>query len=156
MCITEMQICPTYISKINLDYEKTNNSLSDPKQRKIRLALPFTNNKKKNLLYWKKWSQKRMVILIVCIAFILWEKEISFFLYKNKDFCGIVLPSQEDLILKFNQYMKSDKMPCIIYADLESLMKKIDGYANSGRKVFINKNRWTYSVQIFSVIYMDI
>ena len=42
-----MQICPTYISKINLDYEKTNNSLSDPKQRKIRLALPFTNNKKK-------------------------------------------------------------------------------------------------------------
>ena len=37
--------------------------------------------------------------------------------------------------------MKSDKMPCIIYADLESLMKKIDGYANSGRKVFINKNR---------------
>ena len=75
-----------------------------------------------------------MVILIVCIAFILWEKEISFFLYKNKDFCGIVLPSQEDLILKFNQYMKSDKMPCIIYADLESLMKKIDGYANSLQK----------------------
>ena len=28
-------------------------------------------------------------------------------------------------ILKFNQYMKSDKTPCITNADLESLIKKI-------------------------------
>ena len=31
----------------------------------------------------------------------------------------------------FNQYMKSDKMVCIIYADIESLIKKIDGCANN-------------------------
>ena len=30
---------------------------------------------------------------------------------KNKDFCGIVMPSEKDKILEFNQYMKSDKMP---------------------------------------------
>ena len=27
---------------------------------------------------------------------------------KNKDFCGIVMPSEKDNILEFNQYMKSD------------------------------------------------
>ena len=37
---------------------------------------------------------------------------------KNKDFCGIVMPSEKDSILEFNQYMKSDKMPYIIYADI--------------------------------------
>ena len=29
---------------------------------------------------------------------------------KNKDFCGIVMPSEKDKILEFTQYMKSDKM----------------------------------------------
>ena len=27
---------------------------------------------------------------------------------KNKDFCGIVMPSEKDNILELNQYMKSD------------------------------------------------
>ena len=34
------------------------------------------------------------------------------------------MPSEKDIILEFNQYMKSDKMPYIIYADIESLIKK--------------------------------
>ena len=50
---------------------------------------------------------------------------------KNKDFCGIVMPTEKNQILKFNQYMKSDKMPYIIYADLESLIKEIDGCENN-------------------------
>ena len=29
--------------------------------------------------------------------------------HKNKDFCGIVMPSEKDNILEFNLYMKSDK-----------------------------------------------
>ena len=37
---------------------------------------------------------------------------------KNEDFCGIVIPSEKDNILEFNQYMKSDKMLYIIYAIL--------------------------------------
>ena len=32
--------------------------------------------------------------------------------------------------LKSNSYMKSDKMPFIIYADTESLIEKIDGCTN--------------------------
>ena len=50
---------------------------------------------------------------------------------KNKDFCGILMPSERDTVLKFNQYMKSDKMPYIIYADIESLTIKTVGCANN-------------------------
>ena len=46
---------------------------------------------------------------------------------KNKDFYGIAMPSEKDNILEFNQYMKSDEMPYIIYADIESLIRKIYG-----------------------------
>ena len=38
---------------------------------------------------------------------------------KNKYFSGIAMPPKKNGILKFNQYMKSDKMPYIIYADIE-------------------------------------
>ena len=41
------------------------------------------------------------------------------------------MSSEKDNILKFNQYMKSDKMPYIIHADLESLINKIDRCANN-------------------------
>ena len=41
------------------------------------------------------------------------------------------MPSEKDDILEFNQYMKSVKIPWIIYADIESLTKKIDGCANN-------------------------
>ena len=37
----------------------------------------------------------------------------------------------KDNILEFNQYMKSDKISYIIYADTEALIKKIDGCANN-------------------------
>ena len=50
---------------------------------------------------------------------------------KTKDLSGIVMPSEKDSILKFNQYMKSDKMSYIIYADIESLIRKIDGCGNN-------------------------
>ena len=38
------------------------------------------------------------------------------------------MPSEKDSILEFNQ---SHKMPYIIYADIESLIRKIDGCANN-------------------------
>ena len=41
------------------------------------------------------------------------------------------MPSEKDNILEFNQYIRSDKMPYIIYADIGSLIKKIDGLANN-------------------------
>ena len=41
------------------------------------------------------------------------------------------MPSKESNIFALNQCMKSDKMPCIIYADIESLSTKKDGRLNN-------------------------
>ena len=41
------------------------------------------------------------------------------------------MPSEKDEILKFNSYMKPDKMPYIICDDIQSLIKKTVGYANN-------------------------
>ena len=41
------------------------------------------------------------------------------------------MPSKKGNMLVFNQHMKSDKMPCIIYASIESLLVKKDGCLNN-------------------------
>ena len=51
----------------------------------------------------------------------------------------VELPSGKDNILEFNQYMKSDKMRYFIYAHIQSLIKKIDGYANNPEKFSTTK-----------------
>ena len=53
---------------------------------------------------------------------------------KNIDFRGIVMSFHKDNILQFNQYIKFNKIPYIIYTDLDSLIKKIDGRANNPEK----------------------
>ena len=49
---------------------------------------------------------------------------------ENKDFCGVAMPSSDTKVLQFNQYQKSDKRPSIIYADIECLIKRMDGCKN--------------------------
>ena len=49
---------------------------------------------------------------------------------ENKDFCNVIMPSEDTKILEFNQYQKSDKAPFIIYADLERVIEKTDGCKN--------------------------
>ena len=44
------------------------------------------------------------------------------------------MPSEYNKILEFNQIQKSDKAPCIIYADPECLIEKIDGCKNNPEK----------------------
>ena len=61
--------------------------------------------------------------------------------YKRKVFCGIVMPSEKDSISEYNQCMKSDKMPYIIYADIEFLMKEIYDCANNPENSSTTKNR---------------
>ena len=41
------------------------------------------------------------------------------------------MPSKNNKILECNQNKKSDKAPFVIYADLECLIKKIDGCKNN-------------------------
>ena len=42
---------------------------------------------------------------------------------QKKYFCGIVMLSEKDNISEFNQYMNLDKVPNIIYANSELLIK---------------------------------
>ena len=51
--------------------------------------------------------------------------------HKNKDFCKVIMPSEDTKILEFNQYQNSDKVPFIIYADFECIIEKIDGCKNN-------------------------
>ena len=41
------------------------------------------------------------------------------------------MPSEDTEILEFNQYQKSDKAPCIIYADLDCIIENTDGCKNT-------------------------
>ena len=89
-----------------------------------------------------------------CLPFLRTENKVRSHenLSKSKDFCGNVMPSEKDKKQEFNQYTKPDKMSYIIYAGIESLIKKIDGCA---RKFFNNKNWKVYSLWIFNVNYMS-
>ena len=46
------------------------------------------------------------------------------------------MPSEDTIILEFNQNQKFDKAPFIIYADLECIIKKIDRCKNNPENSF--------------------
>ena len=50
---------------------------------------------------------------------------------ENKDFCNANMPSDNTKILEFSQYQKSDKVPFIIYADLQCIIEKTDRFKNN-------------------------
>ena len=60
---------------------------------------------------------------------------------KKKDYFwnGNCFANSRNKILEFNQYIKSDKIPYIIYADIESLVKKIDHCKNNPEKLSARK-----------------
>ena len=50
---------------------------------------------------------------------------------KNKDFCNVIMGSEDNKILEFNQCKNSDKAPVFIYANLEFIIEKIDRWKNN-------------------------
>ena len=58
------------------------------------------------------------------------------------------MPSEDTKILEFDQYQKSDKVPSIIYADLECIKEKIDGCMMT---FIYNKSKRTHSIRFFNV-----
>ena len=60
------------------------------------------------------------------------------------------MPSERGNTLEFNQYMKSNKIPYIIYADIESLIKNSRWMCKQSRKFFNDKNKRAYSLWIFN------
>ena len=105
---------------------------SDSKRRKIRLAL-LCSKKISTLLRGITSKHYDDFYCLNCHHSLRTENKLKSHeeVCKTKDFCGIVMQSEKDKILEFSQYMKSDKMPYIIYTDIESLIKKIDGCANN-------------------------
>ena len=83
-----------------------------------------------------------MVIFIVWNVFIsLEQKKLQLHkkVCENKDFCNVIMSSEDSKILEFNRYQKSDKAPFFIYADLECIIEKIDGCRNNSGSLFITK-----------------
>ena len=50
---------------------------------------------------------------------------------ENKQFCNVIMSSEDIKILEFNQYQKADKAPSIIYADLECMIERTDECKNN-------------------------
>ena len=75
-----------------------------------------------------------MVVFIVWIVFIYEKKKLESQKKEceNKYFSKVFMPSEDTKMLEFNQYRKSGKVSFIIYADLESLIEKIDVCENNG------------------------
>ena len=66
---------------------------------------------------------------------------------EDKNFCSIITSSDDNKILEFNQYQKSDKAPFIIYADPACIIEKTDGCKYNPE----NKSKQTYSIRFFNV-----
>ena len=56
-----------------------------------------------------------------CLHFFRTQNKLELYkkVYETTDFCNVIIPSEDNKILEFNQYQKSYKAPFIIYADLE-------------------------------------
>ena len=67
------------------------------------------------------------MIFIACIVFIFFEqKKNESNVCEKKNFRDVAMPSEDTKILEFSLHQKSDKTPSIIYANLESLIKRIN------------------------------
>ena len=58
---------------------------------------------------------------------------------ENKDFCNIIMSSEDTKILEYNQYQQSDIAPFIFYVDLECIVEKTDGFKNNSGNSFTTK-----------------
>ena len=60
-------------------------------------------------------------------------------MYYDKDFCYLRIPDDDNNILEYISGEKSLKVPFIIYADLECLLKKINTCSNNPDKSYTEK-----------------
>ena len=53
---------------------------------------------------------------------------------ENHDFCYLKMPDEDNKILKYIPGEKSLRIPFIIYADLECLLRKVNTFQNNPEK----------------------
>ena len=75
---------------------------------------------------------------------------------ENKDFCNIIMTSEETKILEFNQYQKTAKAPFMTYADFQCLIEKTDGCKNNPEDSFTTKVSEYIPSGFFNVFHMVI
>ena len=82
------------------------------KKTKVAVSSYLAVKKLSTLLHEITSKHKNDFYCLNCLHFFTTENKIKSHekVCKNKDSCRIVMPSQKDNILQFNQYMKSDKM----------------------------------------------
>ena len=57
----------------------------------------------------------------------------------NKDFRKVIMPCEDTEILEYDQCEKSNKAPYIIYADLQLIIEKTDGFKNNPENSSLTK-----------------
>lgn len=165
-----------YTKEIETQPQNTNSKYNSTCKKQFTILI-ISNEKcchylavKKLLALLRGISSKTSASFIVWIAFALLEQKINLngikkyvhikifveLLKQLIDNINLIL--KDNIILKFNQYKRSDKAPCIIYAYLEYLIKKIDNRKNNPKKSSLkcSINRWTYFLRILNVNYMVI
>ena len=138
--IKEKEILPAYISKNNSTREKQMILLMIPNEEKEGWHY-LAVKKLSALLHGITSNHKGDFYCLNCLHSFRSKNKFKFHekVCKNKDFCGSVMSSEKDNVLEFNQYMKSDKMAYIIYADIESLITKKDACANNPENYLTTK-----------------
>ena len=70
---------------------------------------------------------------------------------ENKDSSNVYMPSGDTKILEFIQYQISDKVPFIVYADLECMIEKIDECKSNPENSFTTKKTPIYCIRFLNV-----
>ena len=131
----EKEICPAYISNHNSTSEKQIILLMILNEEKEGWHYLAVNNLSA-LLRGITSKHHGNLYCLNCLHSFRTEDKLKSHekVRENKDSCGFVMPSEKCKILEFKHYMKTKKMPFMIYADIEYLIKKIDGCENNLEK----------------------
>ena len=145
------------LKKKNIYPTSTSNNNSNRKRQVMLLMIPNEEKREANTEgRWHYLTVKKLLTLLRgvtskhhgdfyclnCFRSFATEKRNLICIKKvceNKDFCNVIMPSEDTKIFKFNQYQKSDKGPFIIYADLECITKTIDGWENDSENSYATK-----------------
>ena len=138
------KICHAYMSKYNLTRENQ------------VILLMITEGEKWHYLAVKKLSALLRVITsnhngdfycLNCFRAYTTENKLESYkmLCKNHDYCSIEMPNEDNKILQYNHGEKSVRAPFIIYADLESLLEKMDTCHDNSEKSQQSRVRSTSS-----------
>ena len=127
----EEKVCPAYVSKHDSNHEKQ------------VILLMISCRDKRHYLAVKKLSpllrgityehQGDFYCLNRLLSFATKKNKLDSHkkVCENKDFFNVIMASEDTKILEVNQYQKSDKVPFIIYADLECIVETINGCKNN-------------------------